>query len=343
LIRLHPIHFLAILLISVLPGTAGSLTVTAVGDIMMGSDYPVSRLPPEDGDRLFANVAGLLESADLTLGNLEGVLLEGGICAKKPAKGRVYAFRSPPSFARHLAHCGFDFMNLANNHMNDFGPGGIESTMKTLASWEIGYGGPGGRVGEFDVEGISVAIASFATSPGTDLVLDIDEAQQKVARLARENDIVIVAFHAGGEGIGYLHTRDTLEYFLDQPRGNVVEFARAVIDSGADLVWGHGPHVPRAMEFYRDRLIAYSLGNFCTWGFNVSDERGYAPVLSVAIDSSGVFMHGSVVSVLQKPGKPLVIDTLHHAARLISRLSAEDFPMSAPLIMDDGTILRPCR
>lgn len=306
----------------------------------MGSDYPVSMLPPNGGNDLYTNVANILHSADLTMGNLEGVFLSGGVCTKQMARGKVYAFRTPPSFAQHLADVGFDFLNLANNHLNDFGFGGIESTIRTLNDYNITYGGPSGRSGEFEINDRKIAILCFATSPGTELVFDTEAAQQRVAAMARQNDIVIVSFHAGGEGLKYLHTRDTFEYFLGQPRGNVVAFARAVIDSGADFVWGHGPHVPRALELYKDRLIAYSLGNFCTWGFNVADERGYAPVLKVLLDSIGVFLHGNVISLLQKPGKQLAVDSLHHAARLIKRLSAEDFPRSAPLVMQDGTILR---
>jgi hypothetical protein len=318
----------------------GSIRIIAVGDIMLGSDYPVSMLPPNGGSGLCVDIIDTLQSADLTLGNLEGVFLSGGVCAKKPTTGMVYAFRTPPSFAQHLADAGFDFLNLANNHMNDFGINGVESTMKTLESHGIAFGGPGGKVGEFLIRGMKIAIVCYATSPGTDLVFDVSTAQAKVTALAQHNDIVIVSFHAGGEGLKFLHTRDTFEYFLDQPRGNVVEFARAVIDSGADFVWGHGPHVPRALEIYKDRLIAYSLGNFCTWGFNVADERGYAPILKVVLDSTGAFTHGNVISVFQEQGKPLVMDSLHRAARLIRRLSEEDFPESAPLIMEDGTILR---
>ena len=422
-----------ILLLCCSLGSSGSLTVIAVGDIMMGSDFPADRLPPEQGRHLPADVAGILGSADLTLGNLEGTLLEGGVCAKNPARGKVYAFRTPPEFAANLAGAGFDILNLANNHMNDFGPGGVEATKQTLLAHAIQFAGPGGatatiqlgRVAVADsadsnvitdtvvvdesvrvsdgvamtdtvligdsacaadstaiadsaaaddqarlvdsaatsdtplvvdtllpadstehadrgtrADSLSIAVASFATSPGADLIFDIAAAQSKVARLARENDVVIVSFHGGAEGRGCLHTGDTFEYFLGTPRGNVVAFARAVIDSGADLVWGHGPHVPRAMELYKDRLIAYSLGNFCTYGFNTSAELGYAPMLKVVLDTAGVFMHGQIISAAQGSDGLVRIDTLHRAARLIRRLSAEDFPRSSLLITDDGR-LRP--
>ncbi|UCF70777.1 MAG: CapA family protein [candidate division WOR-3 bacterium] len=305
---------------------------------MMGSDYPSLNLPANLGRDLFGNVADTLRSADLTLGNLEGVLSEGGSCTKNPEKGRVYAFRTPPVFTRNLADAGFDFMNLANNHMNDFGAQGIRSTAWILSEHGIEYGGPEGKIGIFEVDSVSVAIACFATSPGADLIFDIPAAQRKIGRLAEDHAIVIVSFHGGGEGLGFLHTRDTFEYFLGQPRGNVVAFARAMVDSGADFVWGHGPHVPRAMEIYKHRLIAYSLGNFCTWGLNISDERGYAPILRVVMDSTGVFNHGKVISAQQSPGQVLFLDSLHAAASLITRLSASDFSGSAPIIADDGTI-----
>ena len=320
---------------------ADSLTVTCVGDIMMGSSYPSNNLPPDSGRILFKDVADILRSADLTLGNLEGTLLTGGVCTKKIEKGRCYAFRTPPYFVDNLATAGFDYLNLANNHMNDFGQGGISSTMNTLKNAGLACGGPHGSTGEFVVRGMSVVIVSFATSPNAHTIFQIEEAQRIVAEHARSHDITIVSFHGGGEGLKYLHTRDTFEYFMGWPRGNVVQFARAVIDSGADLVWGHGPHVPRALEVYKDRLIAYSLGNFCTWGFNLGDERGLAPILEVDMDSTGRFLSGSIHSAEQRTYTSLRVDTLHRAARLIKKLSLEDFAQSTPLISEDGTISIP--
>ncbi len=222
--------------------------------------------------------------ADLTLGNLEGTLLTGGVCTKKIQKGRCYAFRTPPDWAENLLNAGFDFMNLANNHMNDFGAGGIKATKKALSDVGLTYGGAYSEVGQFEINGNKVAIVSFSTSPNTNSIFELPKAQRIVAEQAKLNDIIIVSFHAGGEGLKFLHTQDTFEYFMGWPRGNVVKFSRAVVDSGADFVWGHGPHVPRAMEIYNDRLIAYSLGNFFTWGFNLGDERGYTPILKVVLD-----------------------------------------------------------
>ncbi len=317
---------------------ADSVSVVVVGDIMMGSDYPVKNLPPDNGKKLFNNVSSTLMDADLTFGNLEGTLLEGGVCTKKVEKGRCYAFRTPPGWASNLADAGFDFLNLANNHMNDFGAGGINGTIKALADAGLQHGGAYKKVGQFNVRGKKIAIVSFSTSPNANSVLEIEKAQQIVSEQAKLSDIVIVSFHAGSEGLKALHTYNNPEYFNGAPRGNVVKFARAVVDSGADFVWGQGPHVPRAMEIYKDRLIAYSLGNFCTWGFNLIGELGYAPILKVEMDSSGVFVKGNIFSAIQGTYKSLELDSESHAAKLMKKLSEEDFPRSAPVITDNGEI-----
>lgn len=308
---------------------------------MMGSTYPDNRLPPNNGKDLFKGVDSVLKSADLTIGNLEGPLLNGGVCTKKIEQGRCYAFRTPPNYAQYLADAGFDFMNFANNHANDFGSEGIASTQKALSSVGIKKGGPGSNLGEFEINSKQIVVIPFSISSGVGSIFEIEKAQKIVAEQSRTNDLVIVSFHGGGEGVKYLHTKDTFEYYLGWPRGNVVKFARAVIDSGADFVWGHGPHVPRAIEIYKDRIIAYSLGNFFTWGFNLDDERGYAPILKVCFDSTGVFKGGEIISATQKTLQYPVLDAEHNAAKLIKKLSLEDFPNSSPTITEDGRILPP--
>ncbi len=314
-----------------------TLTIIAVGDIMMGTTYPEKRLPPNDGEGIFANVAGILRDADLTLGNLEGPLTDSGKCTKMIENGKVYAFRTPPHYARYLADAGFDFVNLKNNHINDFGPDGFLSTVNSLNQFGIKYG-TDEICGEFVINNKKICIICFSQASWGNSILNIATAQRIVAEKSRENDIVIISFHGGGEGINYLHTKDTMEYFLDVPRGNVVKFSRAVIDSGADFVWGHGPHIPRAIEIYKDRLIAYSMGNFFTYGFNIADVRGYAPILKILIDSTGRFLSGQIISAIQKPGGVLAIDSLHRAAKLIKNLSIEDFPETAPFITEEGFI-----
>jgi hypothetical protein len=146
--------------------------------------------------------------------------------------------------------------------------------------------------------------------------------------------------HGGKEGRSALRVQDETEYFLEENRGNLVRFARSAVDRGADLVLGHGPHVPRALEIYQGRLIAYSLGNFCTYeGMNLDEERGYAPLLWAELGPTGDFLQGRIHSFIQyRPGGPKR-DKQQRALGLIKTLSLKDFPASSPLITASGEVL----
>ncbi len=315
------------------------ISISAVGDIMMGSDFPEPILPPDDGKELFKEVKSQLNNSDITIGNLEGTLCDNGKPTKNIDKGCFFAFRTPTNYVSNLVDAGFDVLNLANNHINDFGHRGIVSTRKTLKNAGLKYTGLLGDIAYLTVKNKSIAIIGFSPFKGSYNMLDIKSAESLVARLKRERDIVIVTFHGGAEGKRALHTKDTFEFFLGEPRGNVVRFARSVIDAGADLVLGHGPHVPRAIEIYRERLIAYSLGNFCTYGrFNLKGECGISLILQVNLDTTGKFIDGRIVPVVLKPPGISVPDSLNRSIELIKKLCKEDFPLSAPYIDEKGFI-----
>ena len=119
---------------------------------------------------------------------------------------------------------------------------------------------------------IRVALVGFAPYPWARDPNDHAAARRLVREADAHADIVVVTMHAGAEGSSRGTTPRTTEHYLGENRGNVRAFAHAVVDAGADLVAGHGPHVLRGMEWYRGRLIAYSLGNFA--GYKVSRSRG---------------------------------------------------------------------
>ncbi len=317
--------------------TVTRIKIKAVGDIMMGSTYPVPILP-ERPESIFNNVASFLADADLTIGNLEGNILEGGMTLKKKSK-YTYAFRMPKKYANILKDAGFDLLSLANNHINDFGLYGLNSTMAMLDMAGIQYSGPIGKIAHLTVKGIKIAFIAFGFSPNCYSIFDIKKAQQEVAALKRDSAVVIVYFHGGSEGSRAVRTRNENEIFAGEMRGNVVKFARGVIDSGADLVIGSGPHVLRGMEIYRERLIAYSLGNFCTYGqFNLNNECGISIILEIELVRDGKFLIGRIWPVYQeKPGIPK-FDSLGQSIELIKRLSSLDFSLSCPKIEDNGTI-----
>ncbi|MGZ3928244.1 MAG: CapA family protein, partial [Mucilaginibacter sp.] len=111
------------------------------------------------------------------------------------------------------------------------------------------------------------------------------------------------------------------------------------IDAGADIVLGNGPHVSRAMEKYKGRLIAYSLGNFCTYkSVSVAGVCGMAPLLKVYLNKKGEFLNGNIISFRQTHEKGLIRDTLNRVVKRIKLLTAKDFPESGLDIDDDGSV-----
>jgi poly-gamma-glutamate capsule biosynthesis protein CapA/YwtB (metallophosphatase superfamily) len=315
------------------------ITIAAVGDIMMGSTYPSPILPPDNGQELFSAVKSELINSDIAIGNLEGPLCDSGKPKKEISDGRNYAFCTPTHYVKNLTDAGFDVLNLANNHVGDFDTVGIKTTKFILDSAGIKYTGLRGDIADLIVKGKRVLVVGFSPHRRTNNLLNISKAQKIIADLKRKADIVIVTFHGGNEGIGSLHTKDTFEYFCDDPRGNVVKFSHAVIDSGADLVFGHGPHVPRALEIYKDKLIAYSLGNFCTYGrFWVEGENGFSLILKVNLDTLGNFIAGKIIPLYQEPPGVPMSDSAGRSIKLIKDLSQTDFPLTAPDISDEGVI-----
>lgn len=326
---------------------ADTVTFAAVGDIMMGTVWPEEALPPRDGEGIFDNVLESFRGADIIFGNLEGPLLdegEGRKCGKKRGgkKSLCFEFRTPTRYVRHLETAEFSVLNIANNHSSDFGVEGVESTVEILAAAGIQATG-GENIAVFKIKDKSVAIAGFSYSAPSSHSLsltDIPAAAEIISGLKRENSLVVVSFHGGAEGKDALRIPAGEEIFAGENRGDVVRFARAVIDAGADLVLGHGPHVPRAMESYKGKLVAYSLGNFLTYGrFNIQGASGTSLVLKITIDlETGNFVEGTIVPVeLRDRGIPY-IDPEKKSVKLIRELTAERETPSGLVITDDGEI-----
>lgn len=320
----------------------GSLTIAAVGDLMIGTDYPEDRLPPHDGARYLEAAAPLLQAADIAIGNLEGVVMDGGTPRKTcEIAAACYLFRSPARYVNHFKNAGFDALSLANNHSRDFGEAGRSYTMALLADAAIRHSGRRGDIATWQVDGQRVAFIAFSPTLKSHLLNDIPTAITLVASLAEHHDIVLVSFHGGVEGRGAERLPFEEEFYFGETRGEVVRFSRAVIDAGADLVIGHGPHVVRAMELYKNRLIAYSLGNFATHtGVNVAGANGFAPLLVTRIDADGVFLDAQLHSFVQiRPDGPQP-DADNNALEMVRRLTAETFPDGSLSFGDDGTIRR---
>ena len=325
------------------PTADSTYTVIGVGDMMLGTNYPsTSYLPPNDGKDLLADVRDYLKNADVPFGNLEGTMFDNGGTPKTCRDPSVcYVFRTPAKYVQYYLDAGFDVLSIANNHSGDFGPEGRRKTKEVLQEAGIAYAGLAGtdEYVIFERNGVKYGFCAFAPNSGTCNLRDIPGAQRIVKKLTEISDVVIVSFHGGAEGASHQHVTRKNETYIGENRGNVYEFAHAVIDVGADIVLGHGPHVTRAVELYKDRFIAYSLGNFCTYGrFSLAGPAGIAPIIKLEINKLGEFLSGEIVPVYQQKTHGPKIDPQKRAIKTIIELTKADFPETPLLISAEGAI-----
>ncbi|MGN6391041.1 MAG: CapA family protein [Gemmatimonadales bacterium] len=346
-----------------------------VGDINLGTSTLPDGVPPDSG-------RGLLDAArpalvgDLVVGNFEGVLADTGSSDKcermrteadtarphptrrhpprrhQPKRQRpdtvaarpgCYAFRTPTYLAPRLVEAGFTHLNLANNHANDYGPAGRESTERILDSLGLRLYGPLGRIAIDTVrheDSVAVVgVIGFSTYPYAYDLLDIERSAAVVDSIRPLVDLLIVTFHGGAEGARAQRVPEAAESLGREPRGDLRRWTHAMVDAGADAVIGHGPHVLRGIEFYRGRPIAYSLGNFITYrGFNLSGPLGVTGVLQLQVAADRRLLAARFVPMMQRPGAGPAPDPEGEALEQVRSLSAEDFCDAGARVAGDGRI-----
>jgi hypothetical protein len=329
-----------------------ALRLIGVGDVMPGTEFPdPSYLDPRLAGGaapdavLGEELTGILRSGDVVFGNMEGVLWDEDLPPSKECKDpkACYVFRSPERYADLLADAGFTVMALANNHSGDWGDGGRRATMAALERNGIAYAGLAqteARSATLVLEsGIRIAVIGFSPNKGTLSINDPEGAASLVRSLAETHDVVVVSFHGGAEGSEYTALPKQRETFYGENRGDVYEFAHTVVDAGADVVLGHGPHVPRAVEVYAGRFIAYSLGNFWTYGrFNLRGPNGMAPVVDLELAADGRLLSARIHSARQEgrggprldPGGAALLCRIHAQwTRGLGFPRESDFPVPA--------------
>lgn len=318
--------------------TKKTVKVIGVGDMMLGTNYPgASYLPANEGKDMLKAVTPILKSGDVTFGNLEGVILSGAGQIKRCGNPEnCYAFKMPDSYVNHFVNAGFDVLSLANNHSNDFGKTGVENTKKLLDESEIAYAGLTDCPSTvFEKNGLKYGFIAFSPNRGTIQINDYGNAKALINELDDKCDIVIVSFHGGAEGSKHTHLTKKTEYYLGENRGNPYEFARIVIDAGADVVFGHGPHVTRAVDLYKGKFIVYSMGNFATYGrFNLSGPNGIAPIIELTLESNGTFISGQIYACKQPRSSGPILDEDKKVITEIKSLNKADLP-ECPLDIDD--------
>ena len=313
------------------PNEKTEFTIIGVGDIMLGSNYPFEYLLPKNDANILQNTQNILKNADITVGNLEGTLFDNGGTTKICNNQNVcYVFRIPSRYGAYLKQAGFDYLSIANNHSNDFGEIGIKKTMKNLDNLGIKYSGIKdiAESAILEKDGKKFGFISFSPNSATVKLNDYNYAKKLISELKSKVDIVIVMFHGGAEGANAEHITKRHEIFHGEDRGNVYEFAHFAIDNGADVIFGQGPHVTRAVELYKNKFISYSGGNFATFGkINISGSMGIAPIFKIKINNKGDFISGEIIPVRQtyKSLGPF-IDSEKLAIKKIISLNKSDFP-----------------
>lgn len=242
------------------PAEEVSLTISSMGDCTLGTDANFNQSTSLNAyydmygpDYFFQNVRSILEEDDLSIVNMEGTLTDS-----TTREDKTYAFKAPAEYAQILSGSSVEAANLANNHSSDYGSQSNTDTVNALENAGItAFGFDQTRI--LDVNGIKVGLTGIYEL--AEHMGKANQVKENVAALKAEGaQLIIVNFHWGIEK----------EYY---PNDTQKQLAHLAIDSGADLVIGHHPHVLQGIEKYKDKYIAYSLGNFCFGGnSNPSDK-----------------------------------------------------------------------
>jgi len=314
------------------------VSIAGVGDLMLSS-WAIPILHAKGVDYPFRQTQQLLKSADAAIANLEAPFTESG-----EAFDKKYTFKVPPAFARGLLPAGIPVVNLANNHIMDFGETGLRATLQTLDRFGIKHTGAGMNKAAahapmvVTVRGKRVAFFGYSMTFPTEFYATDDSAgtaypepelmAANIAAYDKTVDYVVVSFHWGAE------KRDT-------PKDYQIYFAHLAVDSGADLVLGHHPHVLQGLELYKNRLIAYSLGNYAFASY--SKRAVDSIVLKVYLNDEGMRL-GFVVPInvnnIEVEFQPMPLRDSRRTA-VIRRLQELSRPLNGgrDIIEDTGFIL----
>lgn len=315
------------------------ITIGFVGDIA-----PAHQENEFEIENFFAQVMPYLQSPDIMIGNLEGTFSMMGTPKCDESIPGCYLFSGSQSFLDEIKRSEFDVLSLANNHAYDYGKEGFDETKRLISlSGMLAVGGRNDiRYKETSLGTVAfVGGSSYFWSPS---IIETDDLIRHINEAKKNADIIIVTVHAGAEGRDYSHTPDGVEWYMGENRGDVRMMARRAIDEGADLILGSGPHVLRGMEIYKQRLIAYSLGNFAFSGTKTISQKGdlgVSAILHATLTSDGEFTSGKIIPIQISPSGYPTIDQSNKAIEKIQYLSKEDFMYSGVNITNDGTILIP--
>ncbi|HLI01274.1 MAG TPA: CapA family protein [Acidimicrobiales bacterium] len=313
------------------------ITIAAVGDTMMGS--PQFGLPAAGGRDLFSATAPYLK-ADVSIVDQEGTLTDVATTKCTGSSTHCFAFASPPNYAANLTAAGFNVANLANNHTDDAGPVGLDDTVAALTRVHLPHTGLPGQFALMHVGKVAVAVLGFAPYDWCADSLDLADVRALVQQASRRANVVVAYFHAGAQGADETNVGRGPESVFGDPQGDIRQLTHTFVDAGADLVIGTGPHVLRGIQFYKGKMIDYSLGNFLGYrGFALGGNLSTSAVLQATVTASGRFVSARLRPVqLDRDGVPSPGGS---GISLVKTVSTEDFGSSAAQISASGAVRPP--
>ena len=311
------------------------ITIAAVGDTMMGS--PQYGLPSAHGRDLFSATKRYL-NADISIVDQEGTLTNGGPSkCSGSSSSECFAFETPPSYAANLTAAGFNVANLADNHTLDYGEVGLTNTQAALRAVHLRYTGLPDQFAVLHVGKVAIAVLGFAPYEWCADSLNLPAVTTLVQRARHVANVVIVYFHAGAQGANEVNVGPGDESVFGDPQGNIRVLAHTFINAGAAMVIGTGPHVLRGIQFYKGKMIDYSLGNFVGYrGFALGGNLSTSAVLEATITAGGRFISARLRPVeLDGDGVP---SPGGYGISLVRTVSREDFGRSAARISANGVV-----
>ncbi len=268
------------------PVESVTLTVSAAGDCTIGTDEQFDKnsnfdafyIVKKDPAYFFQNVREILSADDLSIINMEGTLTES-----TDRQEKTFAFKGDPKYTQILTEGSVEAANLANNHSKDYGEQSYTDTIQYLESAGIttfGYD----RTAVMEIKGVKVGLVGiYVLADGMGRQQQVIDNIQAVKNQGAQ--VVIVSFHWGTEKSNY-------------PDDTQKTLAHTAIDSGADLVLGHHPHVLQGIEKYKGKNIVYSLGNFCFGGNRNPSDKDTMIFQQTFTFENGILVQDDVTNII---------------------------------------------
>ncbi len=325
--------------------SAPGITIIAVGDIMLSRGVG-GWIKRNSADYPFQQTRDIVASGDISFGNLETTLATGG--TKLPGKG--IWFRAEPASAEGLKNAGFDILSIANNHILDYDTPALMETIDALEKKGLGYVGAGENLKKarqplvIIKDNLKVGFLAYnefynyyyspyyrrtfeatTTQAGTAPMKE-DIIQEDIKKLREICDILVVSLHWGTEDSNHTNI-------------NQKELAYRIIDWGADIILGHHPHVLQGLEFYKGKLIAYSLGNFV---FDQNDENNkQSVILEIVCEGDQIIQVSAVPIYIWNKSQPVVPGDWRREYIIDKIIKLSDNPGTHGIKKDDRAIFMP--